>query len=202
MNSKTPIPVSEAFLQDALYRYLRGKGCWPIFPNIDCITGYEADMMVITKAGYAHEYEIKLCISDFRADLKKRLKHAVLSGNVKEIPHPYDYGEPKTIHVHGDANPNDKRIMWERCYPEHRPKHFWYVIHGFDVPEKEIPAYAGLMKYGQIHGERYGFDVIKQAPTLPSQPVKERKVQHATVNMLFRYWNMRLERTGKAGDRL
>ncbi len=191
--------MTEREVQDALYRYLRAHGGWPIFPNMDCITGYEADLLVITKAGYAHEYEIKLCRSDFRADLKKRHKHASLSGATKEIPYPYQWGtEKKTIHVIAGADVAHPMVMRERCYPNLRPKHFWYVISGFEVAENEIPPYSGLLKFEDPHR----FSIIKQAPALESLKVEEKRIRHAQINMLYRYWNMRLERTGKAGDKL
>ena len=39
-------------------------------PNT-CVLGHEADVIGITRAGYIHEYEIKISVSDFYADQKK-----------------------------------------------------------------------------------------------------------------------------------
>lgn len=191
--------ISEQIVQEALYKYLRARNVWPIFPNIDCITGYEADILAITKAGYSVEYEIKLTISDFRADKKKLHKHSSLSGNVKEVQNPYSEWEgTEKAYVLPGTPMTDLYSLRERCYPELRPKKFWYVINGFDVQEKEIPDYAGLMRFIQFGP----FEIIKAAPSLDALPVDKKRIEHAKMNMLFRYWNTRLGRNGKAGDLL
>jgi hypothetical protein len=64
------VAVTEKTVQDALYYYLRNGNSSTIFPNMDTITGYEADILAVTRAGYAYEYEIKLSLADFRADMK------------------------------------------------------------------------------------------------------------------------------------
>ena len=74
-------PMTERQIQIGLYLFLtRRKGIPNLWPNTDKITGYEADLLAVTKAGYAYEYEIKRSLSDFRADKKKLEKHASLSG--------------------------------------------------------------------------------------------------------------------------
>jgi hypothetical protein len=187
---------TEHTIQNALYYYLCNRGFQTIFPNMDTITMYEADILAITKTGYAYEYEIKTTLSDFRADLKKRGKHASLSGNTRKIPYPYGWGAAREVHVCHDAPDNPYEALRHQCFPDHRPKEFWYVINGFDVPENELPDYAGLMRYatGDIYPHK--FEIIKQAPRLESQKVSTDRITHATRNMLYRYWIMRIERRG------
>lgn len=182
--------ITEQTIQDALYRYL-GRN-YTILPNTDIITGYEADMLAISRSLYATEFEIKLSLSDFRADLKKRAKHASLSGKVKKVPNPYSWGqEEKEIEVPEDIQEHGIRFWKYRCYCHLRPKQFWYVIHGFDVPINELPDYAGLMRYT---GQKVYpiFETIKQAPILKAQKVDQTRITHAIGNMLYRYWDMRL----------
>lgn len=178
---------TETTVQNALYRWLRASNRWPILPNVDCITGYEADMLTVTNAGYVYEYEIKLSLSDYRADLKKVQKHASLSGRFKTVPYPlHRFADaPETINVISDCSEtNPYKIYSARCHPEWRPKQFWYVICGFDVDQ--IPEYAGLMKYADRR-----FETIKKAPNLEAKPANPSSVNHALNNMLFRYWNLR-----------
>ena len=40
---------------------------------------WESDFISVTRAGYVHEYEIKVTLSDFKADSKKESKHTRLS---------------------------------------------------------------------------------------------------------------------------
>jgi len=42
-----------------------------VFPNI-YLGGFECDILEITKSGYSYEYEVKISVSDFKADSKKR----------------------------------------------------------------------------------------------------------------------------------
>lgn len=186
--------ITEYEIQNELFRHLRCSQYKMIVPNIDCITGFEADLLCVTRAGYAEEYEIKLTLSDFRADLKKRAKHASLSGAVKEVPHPfaeYKAVEERTILIPIDSTADKYRALRERCWPTHRPKRFWYVICGFNVPEPEIPSYAGLMRYVP---DRKIFESIKPAPKLKASPMNERDLHHAANNMIWRYWKIRIEK--------
>jgi hypothetical protein len=50
-------------------------------PNVS-LFGWESDLISVTPAGYAHEFEIKLSKSDYRQDFKnKRYRHQVLGQN-------------------------------------------------------------------------------------------------------------------------
>ena len=194
--------VTESMIQNALYRHLRwDKSFIYIFPNMASITMYEADILAVTRSGYASEYEIKLSLSDFRADRKKREKHCSLSGEIRKIVYPYPWGKGREIYVTRDAPEDPYKAMRHECWPEQRPKYFWYVIHGFDVPEGELPDYAGLMRFlpsppGAHRPPQDNFDFKKWAPKLDSRPVNPERIARATTNMLYRYWELRLkERT-------
>ena len=186
--------TTEKTIQDALFRYLRSGNTSLIFPNMDTITMYEADILAITRAGYAYEYEIKISLADFRADLKKRCKHASLSGSVKKIPYPYSWGKEREVYVLSDAPEDPYQAMRNgTCYPENRPKQFWYVIHGFSVPDGELPVYSGLMQYDKPDIGYPQFKIIHPAPNLPAKKVDDCLIRQATGNMLFRYWSLRLK---------
>lgn len=65
--------VDEGSIQKHLFHWLRQKGHEYICPNSG-VFGWEADLVSVTGAGFAHEYEVKISRSDFRTDAKK-LKH-------------------------------------------------------------------------------------------------------------------------------
>ena len=50
-------------IQAALARYLRWMERYAIVPNV-CVLGspWESDVITVTKAGYWHEYEVKLSV--------------------------------------------------------------------------------------------------------------------------------------------
>jgi len=187
--------VTEKQIQNDLYYYLYHHGMKLIFPNMDVITGYEADIIALTGRNYASEYEIKISLADFRADRKKVFKHASLAQDVRKHKYPYDCDKDRELWVKLDAPDDPYQALRYVCLPDRIPKHFWYVIHGFDVPAGELPDYAGLMRYEADSRQVYGlkFKVVRKAPQLKARPVDEKTVQHATTNMLYRYWTIRLK---------
>ena len=66
--------VTERRVQMLLYWRHRGSARL-ILPNYTPWRWHECDVFVITGAYYTVEYEIKLSVSDFRADQQKQLKH-------------------------------------------------------------------------------------------------------------------------------
>lgn len=200
--------MSEHAIQNALYREMFARRRWPIFPNCDVITGYEADLICLTKKRMAYEYEIKCSVSDLRADRKKLNKWASIEGRTKEWPNPWK-SDGSMIQVRADMpeqpDPNGRRY-WAldfQCHPERRPREFWYACHGFDPPLDEIPAVAGVMLALHDPDQRYRqgwrFEEVRPAVKLESQPVEESRIAKATGNMLYRYWSMRTQATTAPG---
>jgi len=93
----TPIlPTSEAQIQDLLFRWLNGRGQRWVCPNTN-IFGWEADLVAISEAGRAIEYEIKVSRSDFKADNKghhKIRKHQNLQFRTPNCPNSFYYAVP------------------------------------------------------------------------------------------------------------
>ena len=70
-------PINSSDIEFAVARMF----CWRqniIVPNVWWGMGfnYELDLMVISGSGWATEIEIKISVSDIRADLRKRRWHA------------------------------------------------------------------------------------------------------------------------------
>ena len=98
--------------------------------------GFEADVLMVTRAGMVYEYEIKTSRTDFKKDFSKVAKHRIYSD--------------KRLH-----------LVKIRNYPK-KPNHFYYVCEEGLIKPSEIPKYAGLIyitKLGKVK-------VIKKAPKL------------------------------------
>jgi hypothetical protein len=180
--------VTELEIQIGMHNYLHNyKGIQHIWPCMSAITGYEADVIAITKAGYAYAYEIKRTLQDFRADKHKVHKHASLSGNGMTKLAGTD---GKDRYILSDDNEKRKpRWMCKSCHPDLRPKQFWYVCWSFAPPEDEVPDYAGVMLVdGPTTGKRVHIEITKQAPNLRSQKVDSARITQADRSMAYRYW--------------
>lgn len=68
---------SELSIQNLLFERLTERQHQFIFPNVH-MAFWEADLISVTRAGYVHEYEIKLSRSDYKADFNKLTKHLFL----------------------------------------------------------------------------------------------------------------------------
>lgn len=74
------------------------------------IYNWESDFFSVTSSGYAQEIEIKVSLSDFKADFKKEEKHKILKGKQEGLKHilqkgyntyNYQYEELKTLLIDG-----------------------------------------------------------------------------------------------------
>jgi len=68
-------PITTLEMEVALMHYLNVRVNL-IVPNLSWgLINYEADIVSLTKSGYATEIEIKISKSDLKADFKKRIQH-------------------------------------------------------------------------------------------------------------------------------
>src|SRR6478735_5181325 len=93
----------------------------PNVSNMMFLVPFETDMLVLSKSGYAHGFEIKVSKSDLKADFKK--------------PQHFRFNEPSRI--------NGKKGL-ERFY--HRFKYFSYAVpeHLKECALELIPEFCGL----------------------------------------------------------
>ena len=103
-------------IQDSILReYCRGK---PLsITNYSGATGFEADVLMVAKSGFAYEYEVKTSRADFKKDFSKVAKH-------KNLKKP--------------------SLRLKRKYPM-TPNYFYYVCIEGLIKKNEIPKYAGLI---------------------------------------------------------
>jgi len=97
--------MNESNIQRVLY-YKYRKRSRIIVPN--CYIGrFECDMLRVMYSNYSIEYEIKLSKADFKADLRKKGKHKMLSKGMRV--NKFYYVCPAEMLSVGDVNDIDSR---------------------------------------------------------------------------------------------
>ena len=75
--------MNERSIQNQIHNYFSGR-IYEI-PNV-YLYDWESDFISVTRAGYIHEYEIKISKSDFNNDAKSKThKHEVLQGGCRSL---------------------------------------------------------------------------------------------------------------------
>lgn len=110
--------MTERTLQSAIYRHLMKLRYDIIVPN-SCVYGWESDVVGVTKTGFAHEFEIKLTVADFKAEARKVKKFESLESGVYR----YHYGQ----------------------LTAERPNYFQYVVPEGLIDIADVPDFAGLI---------------------------------------------------------
>jgi hypothetical protein len=139
-------------ITNILGRHLFEKGHTPIVSNFRTDTLQECDLISFTKLNYAYEYEVKVSVSDFKADFKKTAKHKLMCN-----------GKGVTRYK--------GKVKYKVC------NYFSYVTPAALVTEDMVPSYAGLIwvyNDGMVR-------VIRKAPKIHDTPAGDdilRKVAH------------------------
>ena len=164
--------LTERTIQIAIFRLLRSKTAVAL-PNFTPSGWWECDLWAVTKSGYAHEYEIKLTTSDFRADAAKR------SG-------------PRWRYRNG---------LWEnlgtvskheqlRDAPDKGPSFFWFVAPAGLLALEDIPDWAGLIEAGEKDGWVWPtLRAAKEAPRRHRIKVTDKAMAAAQRVCYWRFWN-------------
>lgn len=152
---------------------------------------WESDYFGFTKAGYCNEIEVKISVSDFRADFKKNFKHRCLS-NPKQEKIAHEYPEMTTMVKDGIISDpgkrerhNYKKVGIGYCQLTYGrniiPNRFYYAVPELLVEKviKLVPEYAGLLSV-----TNRGVIEIKNAPLLH----KEKMFEKLTKVLLNKYW--------------
>lgn len=147
-----------------------------VFPNV-FFDAFEADILEITKAGYAAEYEVKISRSDFKADAsKKRNYHKGMGINL----------------VKHDLLKNGDRV-----------NRFYYIVPKSLVSAEEVPEWAGLIyarwetcrffshEKGHYEVERMFFSTVKTAPVLTKEKFGMEKLFKCLESTYYRFHKFR-----------
>jgi hypothetical protein len=162
--------IINAFCDNTLIEKAANK----VFPNV-YIGCFEADIMELTKSGYAVEYEVKITRSDFLNDAKKQKF--------------YETQPPKSKY---EILQEDKRV-----------NRFYYIVPEGLIAEPEIPEFAGLiyarkgvvgcysLEKGHYDKEKIFFRTVKAAPLLTKEKLLDRRLQKCLESTYYRFHKFR-----------
>ena len=158
--------LTESLIQNVLQSEFEGSYEW-VIPNYTPPNWWECDVMIISKAGYAQEFEIKISRADFKTDFKKAKGGGMFGGHEKK--------------KHAQLTLGDH---WG-------PKHFWYVCPDGILTLDDIPEYAGLRYIRYYDNRRPAFwktSVIKKAPTLHREKFPQAAIEKMGRMFYYRLW--------------
>lgn len=156
--------MNEKLIQRSLMlgRYSRSIVC----PNYTPKDWFECDLIEVTKSGFFREYEIKLTLSDFRADRSKKAnKRVFVDGQLTT--------ELQSKHqrlADGDIN---------------GPVQFWFVCPKGLIPHTELPAWSGLIEVEASNPRRPYCGETIRAPRLHRSRLDPKVKEHL---MSIFYW--------------
>jgi hypothetical protein len=163
--------MTEIDVQNRIYANHMQGGTLLVVPCSQ-VFGWEADIVVVTRAFFTHEFEIKLSRQDYLSDSKKE-KHDHIQRYIK--------GERKfnKSGKYGD-------YQWDVLKPAN---YFWYACPKGMVDKTEVPEYAGLV----LFDERWRLDVVKKAPRLHRDKLDVKDLIQLCRSMTHKFWNQRIK---------
>lgn len=134
-----------------------------LIPNSTQLMWSEVDLLSITRAGLAHEFEIKCRRSDYSRELgdnhkyNKRTKHW-------RLQNPMRYGNYQKNPV---------------------PNYFWFVTYEFEI---DPPPYAGwmLVTKNEHYPGKHRLDERKKAPRIHTQKWDDKRIAKLARLLSFR----------------
>lgn len=152
-----------------------------------CLSGHEADLLIIRPSGWVEEVEIKISVSDFRAEWKhKAEKHEdLLLGRCRYILHSEAAkyaGDPRLL----------KRGHW--WYLRDRPGlirrfHFAFPRHLAEKLLPEVPEHYGVISAYP------GWRVLRKATNLKvARKISDAERFRALESTYQRFWDLTLNR--------
>ena len=165
--------LTQRSIQNHLFIALRSSA-QVLLPNYTPHGWHECDLFAVTKAGYAQEYEIKLSVSDFRADAKKTRGPIWV----------------RTLGGGWSATPGQAKHTRLQQADSKGPTRFWYVTPAGLLANVTLPPWAGLIEVDSSQG--YVRIVSrKDGPRLHRTPVEPKVLNHAVRVCYWRFWNER-----------
>lgn len=144
-----------------------------VLPNYTPSKWWECDVFELTEAGFFREYEIKLSLSDFKADAKK-----------SDIFRTGSYPNRQET----------RRVKHQQMGQPCGPRQFWYVVPEGLLTVDQVPEWAGLIA---IHDARpthnlywrYTERLLKKAPILHQHGCDPKIRAHAESVCYYRLHN-------------
>jgi len=114
---------------------------------------FESDLIAVSKASFVTEFEFKVSVSDFRADLKKWA-----------VVHPKGYSRGKRF---SEIYPDEVKHKHDMVASgDFGLKFFYFVAPKGVIPIAELPEHTGLIEMHRTTG-RVIVEYTRKAPTLP-----------------------------------
>lgn len=158
-------------------RYSKGFA----IPNYTPSGWFECDVFEITKAGFFREYEIKLTVSDFRADEKKRRTDWKITSNGN----------------YERTSSGQKLQMLSECRLR-GPSRFYYVAPIGLLTLDHIPEWAGFIEMEYISDSYWPWNHLqrtrREAPQLHRSKVLPEIRAHAESVCYWRFVKLFLDR--------
>lgn len=165
-----PEKLTERYIQDRLAStYLFERNHIAAINNFHMTYG-ECDLLTITQAKFAYEFEIKLSKADFRADFKKAQKHKALST-----------GQPQGYWASHHVSKNHAAISWQI------PARFYYVTPHDMITHEDIPPYAGWIALIR-HRTRWLAETMVPAPAIHKEKVSDDFIRNVYEKCQRKYW--------------
>lgn len=164
IKGKEEIKWTEDNIQKVLrYGFFSPSSIHYVMENLS-VYKWESDSLLVTKSGYAYEFEIKISVSDFKNDFKhKKTKHLFLEGKGMK-----------------DALGTEYDDRW-------RPNYFYYAVPEGLISPDEVPDYAGLVYIHHLDSwPHFRVDVIKVAPKLHKEKF-DTKLLNLTDKFYYNY---------------
>lgn len=168
------MPVTERQVQ-AKFWERRNPGFQLMISNFTPLGWHEADLWCVSKAGYAHEYEIKLTRSDFKADADK-------TDRTKLRPE-WDEKLERRIWRRGQGE-----NKYARLEAGEGPRRFFYLVPDGLLTVDDLPKFAGLVTF--TTGRWWKFRIVRAAPSLHSKPALPKDIERAREAFYWRYWRL------------
>lgn len=143
-------------------------------PNYTPRNWYECDVFELTAAGYMREYEIKLSLSDFKADQAKCNQSS------------RDFKDGRWVDVPGRKK---HQRLAER--DQNGPTFFWFVAPKGLIPLELLPDWAGLIECADWSSHappwRVRLSLARKAPRLHNKFPDPKVRQHAEGVCYWRF---------------
>jgi hypothetical protein len=163
------VSLTEEQIQNSIFFQYTHRGNLLIVP-CSFVFGWEADIVIVTRALFTHEFEIKLTRSDFLNDKKKdKFEHfrRWLAG--ERVYRKKTYCGSFDLDV---------------CQP---PNYFWYVCPTDMIKGEDVPPWAGL---AYVDGTR--LRTQKKPKRLHTDKLPTRGLMQVCGSLNGRYWHYRL----------
>lgn len=164
--------MKERQITTALWALVRAN-CSIALPRYTPRAWFECDLWAVqADSGLAHEFEIKLSVADFRADVaKSRLLKSVVDKKIIRTP----------VLKHELLAAKDSR----------GPSRFWYVLPSGMIGLADVPQWAGVRTVERT-ASGFRFTLARSAPLLHTRQVAFEEIEKARTAAYYRYWKERL----------